>query len=59
MSLNGIEKQFQVAGKGHNEILEIFNPLEHTRNVTKAVVDHVPENGGTCKKSFLHLSSRK
>jgi hypothetical protein len=33
-----------MAGKGHNEILETINPVKHTRVVTDAVRDHMPEN---------------
>jgi hypothetical protein len=45
--LNGIKKSWQIAGKGHNEIFEIVNPMEHTRPVTVSVDGHVPETGGT------------
>jgi hypothetical protein len=48
MSSNGIKKQFKVAGKGQNEILEVVKSVEHTRSVTEAVEVHVSENGGTC-----------
>jgi hypothetical protein len=47
MSLNEGIKQSQIAGKGHNETLEIFQPLEHTTAATEAVDVHVPGNGGT------------
>jgi hypothetical protein len=46
-TVSNIEKQFQMAGKGGNEILEIVNPVEHTRFIAVDVKDHVPENGGT------------
>jgi hypothetical protein len=36
-----------IPGKGHNEILEIVNPLEHTTAATEAFDVHVPGNGGT------------
>jgi hypothetical protein len=48
MSLKPIKKDFQLAGKGDNEILEIFNLLMHTTAVTAAAGGHVPGNGGTC-----------
>jgi hypothetical protein len=48
MSLNEIKKEFQIAGKGHNEILEIVDLLEEQRIVTAVTGAHVSENGGTC-----------
>jgi hypothetical protein len=47
MSLNEGIKQFQIAGKGYHETLEIVHPLEHTTAATDAADVHVPENGGT------------
>jgi hypothetical protein len=47
MSLNEEIKQYQIAGKGQNETLEIFNPMERTKSATDDTGDHVPENGGT------------
>jgi hypothetical protein len=47
MSLNEIEKERQIPGKGHNETLEIVNPLNDTWIAVDAVDGHVPENGGT------------
>jgi hypothetical protein len=40
-------KSSSIAEKGHNEILEIVNPLAHMTALTKAAEDHVSENGGT------------
>jgi hypothetical protein len=47
MSLNEGIKQSQISGKGHNETLEIFHPLEHTTPATETADVHVPENGST------------
>jgi hypothetical protein len=47
MSSKEMKKQSQIAGKGHNETLEIVNPLEHTRSLNNDDRRHVPENGGT------------
>jgi hypothetical protein len=47
MSLYEGIKQSQIAGKGHNETLEIVNPVEHTKSATDDTQGHVPENGGT------------
>jgi hypothetical protein len=47
MSSNEGIKQFQIAGKGRNETLEIVHSLEHTTAATEAFDVHVPENGGT------------
>jgi hypothetical protein len=48
MSLNEIKKQSQIAGKGHNETLEIVNPLGEQSDAKSVIRDHVPGNGGTC-----------
>jgi hypothetical protein len=48
VSLNERIKQIQIAGKGHNETLEIFDPVEDTRVAIKSVDTHMSENGGTC-----------
>jgi hypothetical protein len=37
----------QIPGKGENEILEISNPVEHTREANAVSERHVPGNGGT------------
>jgi hypothetical protein len=47
MSLNGIKKQSHMAGKGHNESLEIVNPFQQVKSATDSVSGHVPGNGGT------------
>jgi hypothetical protein len=47
MSSNGIIKQIHIAGKGHNETLEIAITLKNTRAAHNVIQDHVPENGGT------------
>jgi hypothetical protein len=47
MSLNEGIKQSQIAGKGHNETLEIVHPLENTTAATDAADILVPKNGGT------------
>jgi hypothetical protein len=47
VSLIDIKKEFQMAGKGDNETLEIVNPLEHTQSIKTVTGTHVPENGGT------------
>jgi hypothetical protein len=44
-------KEIQIPGKGHNETLEIVNPLKHMTAATDAVDGHVPKNGGTCEMS--------
>jgi hypothetical protein len=48
VSLKHIRKTNAIAGKGHNEMLEGVNPVEHTRATNNEVDVHVPENGGTC-----------
>jgi hypothetical protein len=45
MSLKEIKKHFQIAGKGHKEILEFVNSLEHKKPANNDVDGHVPENG--------------
>jgi hypothetical protein len=50
--LNKRKKEVQIAGKGHNETLEIFNPLEKRRVATETVDGNVPGNGGTCHSHF-------
>jgi hypothetical protein len=45
--LKQIKKELAFAGKGHNEIFEVINPVRHARNVIVVDVAHVPENGGT------------
>jgi hypothetical protein len=57
VSLNEIKKQFQIAGKGDTETLEIANPMEHTTVATDDTSGHVPENGGTCVIHILRSSS--
>jgi hypothetical protein len=47
MSSNDIKKQSQIPGKGHNETLEIVNPLEHMLAAKNVIKDHVPGNGDT------------
>jgi hypothetical protein len=49
MSLNEIKKELQNPGKGDNAMLEIVNPLEHTRIANEDFDGHMPENGGTCE----------
>jgi hypothetical protein len=46
ISLNERKKQFQISGKGHNELLEIVNPVKQTIVATDAVYLHVSENRG-------------
>jgi hypothetical protein len=53
-----VRKLPQKAGKGHNEILEGVNPVEHTRCIADAVHWHVPENGGTCMHIFASDMSK-
>jgi hypothetical protein len=48
MSLSGGKKEIQIAGKGHNEILEIVNPAKLMRSAVDVIRGHVPGNGGTC-----------
>jgi hypothetical protein len=50
--LQDIKKELRFAGKGHNEILEIHNSINHARTASDSVDFHVPENGGTCQKRF-------
>jgi hypothetical protein len=50
MSPNDIKKQFQIPGKGQNELFEIVNPVEHTFAATNDFDGHASENGGTCQK---------
>jgi hypothetical protein len=57
--LKEIQKQIQIPGKGHNETLEIVNPLKHMRAVAVIVQGHVPENGGTCNSLFVADMSGK
>jgi hypothetical protein len=63
--LKETKKQFKNSGKGHNELLEIANPLDQTRIATNAVQRHVSENRGTraVHKPFLqrsvHLDTKK
>jgi hypothetical protein len=47
MSLNEIKKECQIAGKGHNELYDVSNPVKHMRLANNVVKSHVPENGGT------------
>jgi hypothetical protein len=47
MSSNGMKKESQFAGKGHNVTLEIINPVNHTRTANEKVDGHVPGNGST------------
>jgi hypothetical protein len=42
-----MKKESQIAGKGHNETLEIVNPLKHTKIAIVVAGRHVSENGGT------------
>jgi hypothetical protein len=51
--LNGIKKEFQIAGKGQNETLEIAILMKHTCAATNSVDSHAPENGGTCQFTKL------
>jgi hypothetical protein len=46
-----IKKQFQIPGKGQNELFEIVNPMEHTFAATNDFDGHASENGGTCQKA--------
>jgi hypothetical protein len=41
-------QNIQIAGKGHNVMLDFANPLVHTMAATDASDGHVSENGGTC-----------
>jgi hypothetical protein len=52
-------KFFQIAGKGHDVILEIANSLKHTKDLTVKLEGHVPENGGTWSSHLLHVISDK
>jgi hypothetical protein len=47
MSLNERQKRLQITGKGHNETLEIANPVVHTTVAIAVTEIHVPENSGT------------
>jgi hypothetical protein len=47
MSSNEGIKQFQIAGKGYNETLDIANAVGHTTDATEAADVHVSGNGGT------------
>ena len=58
MLSNEITQEMQITGKVHNEILEIVNPLEHTRAATEPVDVHVPENGGTWNHIFVCATGR-
>jgi hypothetical protein len=58
LSLNTPRKQFQIAGKGDDETLEIAIPVEHTRIATDSVGSHVPGNGGTCEQFFASVKVR-
>jgi hypothetical protein len=40
-------KIVEICRKGHNELYEIVNPMEHTTAATESVRSHVPENGDT------------
>jgi metal-dependent hydrolase (beta-lactamase superfamily II) len=44
MSLNETRKDVQIAGKGHNEILEIVNPVVETTTANAVTGTHVPGN---------------
>jgi hypothetical protein len=41
------KSHYQIARKGHNEILEIVDLQEHTTVATDDTSGHVPGNGGT------------
>jgi hypothetical protein len=47
MSFNEIKKELQIAGKGHNELCDVFNPVKRTWIANNVIQGHVPENGGT------------
>jgi hypothetical protein len=53
MSLKETKKEFSIAGKGHNVLLEVINAVKHTSVTFETVGDHVPENGGTCDISHF------
>jgi hypothetical protein len=57
MSSNGMKKESQIAGKGHNMTLEIVNPVNHTRTASEKVDVHVPGNGSTCHPRILSRCS--
>jgi hypothetical protein len=62
MSLNEIKSDFQIPGKGEIAILEIFNPVKHTRKAVDVIRVHVPENRGAraaCSFAFLGLASHR
>jgi hypothetical protein len=40
-------KNNYIAGKGHNEILEIVNPMGHTTIANVTIRSDKSENGGT------------
>jgi hypothetical protein len=46
------KKQYEIAGKGYNEPLEIVHPLEHTTAATEAADVLGPGNGGTWHSHF-------
>jgi hypothetical protein len=48
----------QIAGKGHNETLEIVIPMGHTTTAKSVTGIHVPENGGTCGSHFCNVFRR-
>jgi hypothetical protein len=47
VSSKEIIKEMPIPGKGHNETLEIVDPLEPTAMTVATVKEHVSENGGT------------
>jgi hypothetical protein len=47
-----MENLLLLAGKDHNEILEIANPKEHTRDANAVSQSHVPENRGARASTF-------
>jgi hypothetical protein len=59
MSLNEIRNSLHLAGKGHNELYEIFNPMRLTRVAKSVIRDHVPGNGGTWVHIFASDSTSR
>jgi hypothetical protein len=57
--VNEREKQGQNPGKGHNELLEIANPMEQTKIATEAVQLQAPENRGTHVRHVILASARE
>jgi hypothetical protein len=51
--LNESKNQVQMAGKGHNELYEIVNPMVHALAANAVVRRHAPENRDTRANVFV------